>query len=109
MRNIVAGHEAADEFEFAELALGIDTELFTGPAAGESVPERAARLAAARDILDDLRRTAPDLAEHAARLLIEANMDRSISGTSPHLAALLGGIPGTGKAGIVRLLGQVAA
>jgi hypothetical protein len=107
MRNIVAGHEAADEFEFAELALGIDTELFTGPAGGESASERAARLAAARDILDDLRRTAPDLAEHAAQLLIEADMDRFISGT--HLAALLGGIPGTGKAGIVRLLGQVAA
>ena len=107
MRNIVAGHEAADEFEFAELALGIDTELFTGPAGGESASERAARLAAARDILDDLRRTAPDLAEHAARLLIEADMDRFISGTQ--LAALLGGIPGTGKAGIVRLLGQVAA
>ncbi|TDU05406.1 hypothetical protein EDD99_3917 [Streptomyces sp. 846.5] len=109
MRNIVAGHEAADEFEFAELALGIDTELFTGPAGGESAPERAARLAAAHDILNDLAHTDPDLADHAARLLAEAAADRFTEMTSPHVALLLGGTPRMGKAGMVRLLGQVAA
>ncbi|WP_063770629.1 hypothetical protein [Streptacidiphilus carbonis] len=109
MRNIVAGHEAADEFEFAELALGIDTELFTGPTGGESTSERAARLAAAHDILNDLMRTDPDLADHAARLLAEASTDPFIDITGSHVAVLLGGTPRMGKAGLVRLLGRVAA
>ncbi|MHA6762013.1 hypothetical protein [Streptacidiphilus sp. PAMC 29251] len=109
MRNIVAGHEAADEGEFAELALGIDTELFTGPSGGESDLERAARLAAASDILEDLRRTAPDLADHADGLLGAANPGRFIEVAYPDVAALLASRPRSGKVGRTRLLGQVAA
>src|SRR5581483_5727006 len=69
MRTIVSGQHAASPEEFAELALGIDTELFTGPADGETPEERAARLDAAADILADLWRTDPELAAYASRLL----------------------------------------
>ena len=109
MRNIVAGHQAADEFEFAELALGIDTELFAGPAGGESATERTARLAAAHDILNDLYRTDPDLADHAARILAESSADHFIVTVCPHVAVLLSYTQRAGKVGAVRLLGSVAA
>lgn len=69
MRTMIAGQSALSVEEFAELALGVDTELFAGPASAESALERAARLAAAADILADLRRDDPELADYAERLL----------------------------------------
>jgi hypothetical protein len=50
MRVFVAGQEARDTDEFVELALGTPPELWLG-VEGESEQERAAREAAARDIL----------------------------------------------------------
>ncbi|MFF4673033.1 hypothetical protein ACFY1C_24815 [Streptomyces sp. NPDC001279] len=69
MKNIVAGHVAVTATEFTELALGVDLELFTGPAAAESVMERAARLDVAREVLADLRESDPVLAEYAESLM----------------------------------------
>jgi hypothetical protein len=108
MRSIVSGQHAVTDEEFAELALGIDTELFTGPAGEESEMERAARLAAARDILDDLRRDDPDLADYAAKLL---HGDQFIVQWPPRQLALLlgGGIPRSGKAGFIAQFGREAA
>jgi hypothetical protein len=54
MRMFVAGQEAHGDFEFAELALGIDVDLFRGPLGSETDGERAAREDAARDVLADL-------------------------------------------------------
>lgn len=71
MRTIVAGQTVFSGSEFAELALGVDPELFTG-VEGETASERAARLDVARDVLADLRREAPELAEYAANLLDES-------------------------------------
>lgn len=68
MRSIVAGQYAADSQEFAELALGVDEELFAG-VAGEDEVSRAARLDAARDVLADLYREDRELAAYAQRLL----------------------------------------
>ncbi|WP_406090001.1 hypothetical protein [Kitasatospora purpeofusca] len=71
MRLIIAGQTAADEDEFAELALGVDEHLFAG-VAGEGEIERAARLDAAHAMLADLRREDPELAVFAERLLRSA-------------------------------------
>jgi hypothetical protein len=68
---MVAGHEAYDTFEFTELALGIDRELFAG-VADESSEGRAARLDAARDVLADLDEEDPELALYAFVLLRSA-------------------------------------
>ncbi|GAA1092005.1 hypothetical protein [Kitasatospora arboriphila] len=68
MKSIVAGQHAADPDEFAELALGVDEELFAG-VPGESPLDRAARLDAAAAVLVDLRRDAPELAAYAERLM----------------------------------------
>ncbi|MGW0794021.1 hypothetical protein [Streptomyces sp. NPDC002692] len=68
MRNIVAGHEAVTPAEFAELAFGIDLELFAGPAT-ESDSDRMARLDVAREILAELRESDPQAAAYAAYLL----------------------------------------
>ncbi|MEV0187208.1 hypothetical protein AB0I39_01565 [Kitasatospora purpeofusca] len=71
MRSIVAGQTALNEDEFAELALGVDSEftrLFTG-VPGESETEREARTDAAADVLADLRQQDPMLAAFAERLL----------------------------------------
>ncbi|MFI6153316.1 hypothetical protein ACIBCA_11530 [Kitasatospora sp. NPDC051170] len=71
MRSIVAGQTALTEGEFAELALGVESEfsrLFTG-VVGESEIEREARMDAARDVLTDLRREDPLLATFAEQLL----------------------------------------
>ncbi|MFF2749513.1 hypothetical protein ACFVVA_28725 [Kitasatospora sp. NPDC058048] len=68
MRSIVAGQHAVDSKEFAELALGVDEELFTG-VPGESALEYRARMDAADDIVADLRREDPELAAYAERLL----------------------------------------
>ncbi|MFD5467054.1 hypothetical protein ACFWIQ_30150 [Kitasatospora sp. NPDC127059] len=54
--------------EFAELALGVDKELFAG-VVGESAVERQARLDVAYAVLADLRREDPELAAFAERLL----------------------------------------
>lgn len=101
MRIIVSGQHAVSPEEFAELALGIDTELFTGPAEGETPEERAARLDAARDILDDLWRTDPELAAYAARLMAPRGV----------LPLLIGGMPQMGKSGAARAVfeGRAAA
>ncbi|MFF2044035.1 hypothetical protein ACFVVX_26810 [Kitasatospora sp. NPDC058170] len=74
MRSIVAGQTALNEDEFAELALGVDSEfthLFTG-VPGESEAEREARTDAAADVLADLRREDPVLAAFAERLMDRA-------------------------------------
>ncbi|MEV6310307.1 hypothetical protein AB0M10_17120 [Streptomyces sp. NPDC051840] len=68
MKMIVAGREPVTATEFVELALGIDLELFTGPAA-ESALERAARLDVAREVLAELRESDPEAAAYAASLL----------------------------------------
>ena len=68
---IVAGQRAASVFEFAELALGVDEELFAG-VAGENEVDRAARLDAAHGVLADLRREEPELAAYAEKLLRSA-------------------------------------
>ncbi|MFB8169362.1 hypothetical protein ACFC60_15590 [Kitasatospora purpeofusca] len=63
-----------NEDEFAELALGVDsdfTRLFTGMP-GESETEREARTDAAADVLVDLHREDPALAAFAERLLSAA-------------------------------------
>lgn len=57
MRTYIGHHEVVTGAEFDELAYGIDRDLFLGTP-GETPTERAARLDAARDILDDLREQA---------------------------------------------------
>lgn len=71
VRTIVNGRLAVTNFEFTELALGVDAELFTG-VDGESGEERAARVDAAHDILTALWREDRELAAYAAQLLGEA-------------------------------------
>ncbi|WP_215909470.1 hypothetical protein [Streptacidiphilus fuscans] len=68
---MVAGHEAFDTFEFTELALGVEHQLFAG-VPGESETERAARLDAARDMLPDLADEDPELAAYAQLLMRQA-------------------------------------
>ncbi|MCX5100241.1 hypothetical protein [Streptomyces sp. NBC_00439] len=68
MKNIVAGREPVTATEFVELALGIDLELFTGPAV-ESAMERAARLDVAHEVLAELRESDPETAAYAEALL----------------------------------------
>ncbi|WP_405536395.1 hypothetical protein OG787_24545 [Streptomyces sp. NBC_00075] len=68
MKCIVAGHEAVTATEFAELAFGIDLELFAGPAK-ESAEDRAIRLDVAREVLAELREDDPQAAAYAATLL----------------------------------------
>ncbi|WP_457029241.1 hypothetical protein [Kitasatospora sp. P5_F3] len=68
MRSIVAGQTAVGTEEFAELALGVDAELFAG-VPGESPQERAVRLDVASAVLEDLRREDFELAAYAERLL----------------------------------------
>ena len=68
VKSIVAGQRAADPEEFAELALGVDEELFAG-VPGESALDRAARMDVAAAVLADLWREAPELAAYAQRLL----------------------------------------
>jgi hypothetical protein len=75
MRSIVAGHVAVTATEFIELALGTPPELWLG-VEGETEEERAARLAAAADILAD-DPTMPDRVSQAAAEAIEAH--------APHL------------------------
>ena len=71
MRSIVAGQFAVDSQEFAELALGVDSELFAG-VPGESVAEYRARVDVASAVLADLDREDPELAAYARRLMASA-------------------------------------
>jgi hypothetical protein len=75
MRSIVAGHVAVTATDFVELALGTPVELWLG-VEGETDEERAARLAAAADILAD----DPGLANRVSRVAAEA-----IEAHAPHL------------------------
>ncbi|BFV58281.1 hypothetical protein KCMC57_up33850 [Kitasatospora sp. CMC57] len=71
MRSIVAGQTAFGTEEFAELALGVDAELFSG-VPGESAEERVVRLDVAFAVLEDLRREDFELAAYAERLMRSA-------------------------------------
>ncbi|MFD8343559.1 hypothetical protein ACFV2C_14945 [[Kitasatospora] papulosa] len=82
MKSIVAGREPVTATEFVELALGIDLELFTGPAA-ESALERAARLDVAREVLAELRESDPEAAAYAASLLRTLPLTSRPSGQRP--------------------------
>ncbi|WP_405647295.1 hypothetical protein [Streptomyces sp. NBC_00019] len=95
MRTFVAGHEAYDETEFAELALGIDIELFRGPLEFETNHERAAREDAARDVLQDLREQAWNGDEIAAWDSLYAD---ALTRTVPFLRAARDLQAGTGAA-----------
>jgi hypothetical protein len=68
VKSIVAGQHAVNSDEFAELALGVDEELFAG-VPSESPLDRAARMDVAAAVLADLRREAPELAAYAERLM----------------------------------------
>lgn len=67
MRTYVGGHRAVSDTDFVELALGTPVELWLG-VEGETEMERAARLAAARDILADH----PDLPDRVSQVAAEA-------------------------------------
>ncbi|MFI7347223.1 hypothetical protein ACIBSR_13215 [Streptomyces sp. NPDC049936] len=65
MRAYIGGRQAVSESDFLELALGTPVELWLG-VEGETREERAARLDAARDILDDHPGMPDDLIRIAA-------------------------------------------
>jgi hypothetical protein len=98
VRYMIAGQEAFDATEFAELALGvtgIDRELFAG-VPRESAMERAARLDVAGEVLAELREEDPEAADLAAELLRTAPLPMV------RLSVVLGGIPRGGKAVHIR-------
>lgn len=95
MRTYVAGQEAFGETEFAELALGIDIDLFRGPLEPESEAERAAREDAARDIAADLRAMGEDGDEIAAWDALYAD---ALTRTVPFLRAARTDLPEAGEA-----------
>ncbi|MFF8426057.1 hypothetical protein ACF07Y_12990 [Streptomyces sp. NPDC016566] len=95
MRTFVAGQEAYGDLEFAELALGIDLDLFRGPLDPETADERAARKDAARDVLADLRELAEDGDEIAAWDALYAD---ALTRTVPFLRAARGHRTGAGEA-----------
>jgi hypothetical protein len=78
MRNYVGPHEALTSNDFLELALGTPLDLWLGED-GETDQERAARLAAARDILAD----DPALFDRTTALAVE-----TIGRTHPELLRL---------------------
>ncbi|MGX1475826.1 UNVERIFIED_CONTAM: hypothetical protein RKD50_004634 [Streptomyces canus] len=95
MRTYVAGQEAYGETEFAELALGIDVELFRGPLESETAKERRAREDAARDVLADLRAEAEAGDEIAGWDALYAD---ALTRTVPFLRSVRGHLPGAGEA-----------
>ncbi|KUM68660.1 hypothetical protein [Streptomyces griseorubiginosus] len=95
MRTFVAGQEAYGDLEFAELALGIDVDLFRGPLESETDSERAAREDAAREILADLRAEAAAGDEIAGWDALYAD---ALTRTVPFLRSVRGFRPGTGEA-----------
>jgi hypothetical protein len=78
MRAFVAGQHVVTAEEFAELALGIDCELFAG-VPGESAEERAARIDAARDMLAELR----EQGEYDEVAWFDALYAEALTGTVP--------------------------
>lgn len=68
MRTFIGDQQAFSAFEFAELSLGLDRELFAG-VPGETPEERAPRLDVAREVLRDLRETDPQAAAYAEELM----------------------------------------
>ena len=70
MHAYIGGHQAVNDLDFVELALGTPLELWLG-VDGETDEERAARLDAARDILAD-NPTLPDDVSRIAAEAIEA-------------------------------------
>ncbi|MFF7040129.1 hypothetical protein [Streptomyces massasporeus] len=95
MRTFVAGQEAYGDLEFAELALGIDIDLFRGPLESETDDEQAAREDAARDVLADLREQAGAGDEIAAWDALYAD---ALTRTVPFLRAAHGHRADTGEA-----------
>jgi hypothetical protein len=95
MRTYVAGQEAHGDLEFAELALGIDVELFRGPLKPETVKERRARKDVAREILRDLREMGEAGDEVAGWDALYAD---ALTRTVPFLRAARGHRQGTGEA-----------
>ncbi|NGO79194.1 hypothetical protein G6045_26595 [Streptomyces sp. YC504] len=78
MRTYIGGHQAVNDDDFAELALGEERAfwleaVFGRP--GESEQERAARLDFARDALTDSEH--PELPEQVCRIVAEAIESRS--------------------------------
>ncbi|WP_043266108.1 hypothetical protein [Streptomyces sp. CT34] len=70
MHAYIGGHQAVNDRDFVELALGTPLELWLG-VEGETEEERAARLDAARDILAE-NPTLPDEVSRVAAEAIEA-------------------------------------
>jgi hypothetical protein len=70
MHAYIGRHQAVSDTDFVELALGTPLELWLG-VEGETEDERAARLAAARDILAD-DPSMPDRVSQVAAEVIEA-------------------------------------
>ncbi|MEU6385557.1 hypothetical protein ABZ847_18580 [Streptomyces bauhiniae] len=95
MRSFVAGQEAHGDIEFAELALGIDVDLFRGPLEFETDGERAAREDAARDILAHLREEAAAGDEVAGWDALYAD---ALTRTVPFLRSVRVHRAGTGEA-----------
>ncbi|MGW4381085.1 hypothetical protein [Kitasatospora sp. NPDC004531] len=89
MRSIVAGQVAADSEEFAELALGVDSELFAG-VPGESALEYRARMDVALAVLAELDREDPELAAYAERLLDRAPVPMGAARRLPAVGARIG-------------------
>ncbi|MGW1723210.1 hypothetical protein ACWCQK_09840 [Streptomyces sp. NPDC002306] len=95
MRTYVSGQEAHGDLEFAELALGIDVDLFRGPLEFETDDERAAREDVARDVLADLRAEAAAGDDIAGWDALYAD---ALTRTVPFLRSVRGHRPGTGEA-----------
>ncbi|MGI5397936.1 hypothetical protein ACQEVG_00390 [Streptomyces sp. CA-135486] len=95
MRTFVAGQEAHDDSEFAELALGIDVDLFRGPLEPETAKERQARTDVAREILKDLREMGEAGDEIAGWDALYAD---ALTHTVPFLRAARGDRSQTGEA-----------
>lgn len=95
MRTFVAGQEAHGDIEFAELALGIDIDLFRGPLESETDDDRAAREDAARDVLADLIAMGEDGDEIAGWDALYAD---ALTRTVPFLRSARSYRSGTGEA-----------
>ncbi|MCX4557849.1 hypothetical protein OHA02_16765 [Streptomyces phaeochromogenes] len=95
MRTFVAGQEAHGDTEFAELALGIDIELFRGPLKTETREEWRARTDVAHEILRDLREMGEAGDEVAGWDALYAD---ALTHTVPFLRSVRGFRSGTGEA-----------
>ncbi|MFF7985464.1 hypothetical protein ACFZDK_41210 [Streptomyces sp. NPDC007901] len=95
MRTFVAGQEVHGDTEFAELALGIDVDLFRGPLEFETDDDRTAREDVAREALRDMFEQARAGDEIAGWDALYAG---ALTRTVPFLRAARGFRPGTGEA-----------